>query len=99
MKGTTPTILYTLPIELNDVKNFSVTFSQGGEPIITKMKSDCEITDGKIIVRLSQEDTLKLQANKIVETQIKFLFSDGNVVPTKIKQLYAKRILDEQVIT
>lgn len=99
MKGTTPTIAYKIPIDLGDIKNFSVTFRIDGEIVLKKEKVDCVIEDNKIFVQLSQEETLLLPRNKIVETQVKLLFMDGNVLKTKPKNLYSGDILDEEVIS
>lgn len=98
MIGTTPTKKFNLPIDLSDIKNFSVTFSQD-EEVIKKMKSDCTVEGNSIIAHLTQEDTLKLQEKKTVKVQIKLLFKDGNVLKTKIKSLYSGEILDKEVIT
>lgn len=99
MRGTTPTIAYTIPIDLGDIKNFTVTFRIDGEVVLKKKKDDCVIEDNKIIVELSQEDTLLLPRDKIVETQVKLLFMDGNVLKTKPKNLFSGDILDEEVIS
>lgn len=80
-RGTTPTITFALPTEVENIDVMFITFAQKQTPhakdsvvIFEKTLEDCE-TDGKNVrLTLSEEDTLKLSSREVVEIQIRAAF-------------------------
>ena len=97
IRGTTPTHTFELPFNAADFANYTVTYSQMNKVVVKKEKDDCMENGNKIIVSLSQEDTLRFDENKAVEIQIKAKHSDGKVIASNIALTTAKKILDEVV--
>lgn len=79
IRGTTPTIDCTIPdtIPLTEVSEICMTFDQGGDIIANRLLSDGGITvDGQTItVKLTQEETLKLNVAIVGEVGIR-IFTD-----------------------
>lgn len=76
IRGTTPTLTYTLPFEIYAIKNIWITFSQNGVEIFTIDKNRCFINGKFVTVMLSQEETLRLTPNSYVDMQIRILSND-----------------------
>lgn len=78
-RGTTPTLIFPLPdpVQMSDLKDFTITYRQKGRNVFIKRKQDtCSIPEidpkSNIVIVLSQEDTFKFNPKiNIVEVQIK----------------------------
>jgi hypothetical protein len=71
IRGTTPTHTFSLPFDANTISKLSIAYAQGGTVKIEKALEDCTISGNEIETRLTEEDTLKLNANAQVEIQIR----------------------------
>ena len=98
IRGTTPTHTFTFSIDLADVKDFVITYVQRGEIVLEKTKKDCTISDNKVIVKLTQEETLAFEHTSMVEMQAKVLMNGGTVVASNIFTTHVSRILNEEVL-
>lgn len=96
-RGTTPVITFNTDLDLSEVEELFVTFSQKGETIVEKNKEEVVIDDSKIIVSLSQKDTLKfsLDSNDIVSVQIRTKFKNETAVASNILKIRVKEILKD----
>lgn len=97
IRGTTPTHTFELPFSASNFVVYTVTYSQANNVIVKKEKNDCEESGNKILVMLTQEETLKFNTNDVVEIQIKAMDSDGVVTASDVVRTTAKKILDEVV--
>lgn len=103
IRGTTPKLTLTIPNEvpLQDIAEAVLSISQGNEEVITKKLTDMEqdAEENKLIVQLTQDDTLALRHDLMAEIQVKVkLATDDNVLshlPIK-KAVY--KILNEEAI-
>ena len=98
IRGTTPTHRWKLPIAGEMLKEVSITYQQNDEIIVKKTEADCEIGSDMVSVKLTQEDTLKLEAKVKTETQLKVLTTSGDVLATKPKTITVEDIHDEGVM-
>ncbi len=98
IRGTTPTLEFTIPFDTELLAEAYVTLAQNREVIIDKKLSDCECSGNVITVKLTQEDTLKLQCNCLAEVQIRARTIDGNAVASDIETVSPDRILKDGVI-
>ena len=100
IRGTTPTLTFTLPVQVSTLSEYWVTISQKYENLtINKTSSDCSAEDDTITVTLSQEDTLKLIGDKPVYIQIRALTTGGVALATKMWSCPVDDILKEGVIS
>ena len=107
-RGTTPIFKLTLKnksgriIKIDGLEgglsDGRVTFEQRDKIIVDKKLSECEFSNGSILVTLTQEETLKFDASSNVNVQCKFKDSSGVVVATKTKQFPCRDILNEEVL-
>lgn len=70
-RGTTPAFTFTLPIDTADISLLSVAFKQNGELKFDKSKDDVTLEDKKIVVTLSEEETLSLDPNYPILIQLR----------------------------
>lgn len=78
IRGTTPVLLFTVPFDPTVTKEIWITFSQHNKEVFTIEKGQCTFEDKTIKVKLTQKQTLALNANTNVKIQIRVSFADGN---------------------
>lgn len=98
IRGTTPTLTFTLPFTVENVNVLYLAFSQDNTIILTKSLGDMQIQDNIATITLTQEETLLFQQNVGVEMQVRCKFNDGTAVASNIVRTSANRILQEGVI-
>lgn len=98
IRGTTPTLEFTLPFDVDTLEEAYVTIAQNGLAVVEKCLSDCGCEGDCLRVRLTQEETLKLKCNRVVEIQIRAKTKTGDVVASNIITVSAERILKDGVI-
>lgn len=96
-RGTTPTFTFTLQFDASSIDNAYATFAQSGEVKIDKSLEDMQIDGKKLILKLTQEETLLLKGNSGVEIQLSVRVG-SNVMRSKIMTVTVNRILKEGLI-
>lgn len=98
IRGTTPTVEFELPMEVNTLSQLYVTFCQGGISRIEKTLADCVAAGTVLSTRLTQEETLRLNDKKPVEIQLRVKTMHGEVLASEIIEVTVERILKDGVI-
>jgi hypothetical protein len=98
IRGTTPTLEFIIPFDTGILAEAFVTLSQRGNIVIDKALDDCHCNDKKLSVRLTQEETLKLECDCITEIQIRARTQEGEAVASNIIKVHTERILKDGVI-
>lgn len=98
IRGTTPTICFHLPFDLEEIEEMWLTLAQRGRDIITKEKEDMEYDNGTFSVTLSQDETLRLDARQKTEIQLRMKFVTGHAVASEEKPINVDDILKDGVI-
>ena len=97
IRGTTPTHTFNVNVDLTNADVIYITYKQGNDTVVEKVKSDCEITSTSVSVTLTQEDTLKFNASD-VEIQIRARFPDDSAIASNIMRTSVTRVLKSGVI-
>lgn len=98
IRGTTPLLEFEIPFDTSLLAEAFVTLSQNGEIVLDKALKDCNCSANKLSVRLTQEETLKLQCYCITEIQIRAKTQSGDAVASNIVRVSTGRILKDGVI-
>jgi hypothetical protein len=98
IRGTTPTLEFVIPFDTGQLSEAFVTLSQNGAVVLDKPLSECKCSGNKLSVKLTQEDTLKLQCDCITEIQIRAKTMYGEALASTIIRERTDRILKEGVI-
>lgn len=96
-RGTTPTLLFTLP-EAISMAGLYITFSQSGNPVLEKTLEDVTIDGATLTLPLSQEDTLKFKESAGMQIQLRILTLKGEALASEYIQCPVGGILKEGVI-
>lgn len=99
IRGTTPTHIFTLPFNVDDVKRLVITYAQQCEPLVEKTLEDCELSENKVKVKLTQEDTLRLNNQLPVEIQIRVLTKDNTALASRVTRRAIGEVLSDEVLT
>ena len=98
IRGTTPLLEFVIPFDTSLLAEAYVTLSQNGVVVLDKALDDCKCDANKLSVRLTQEETLKLQCDRITEIQIRARTLEGEAVASNIFRERTDRILKDGVI-
>lgn len=98
IRGTTPTLEFALPFDASMLAEAFVTISQRGAVVIDKPMDECMCDANRITVKLTQEETLKLDCNATSEIQIRARTMEGEAIASNIITASTARILKDGVI-
>lgn len=98
IRGTTPTMEFIIPFDTGQLAEAFVTLSQNEAVVIDKALEECQCDANKLSVRLTQEETLKLQCNFMTEIQIRAKTLEGEAIASQIIKVNTERILKDGVI-
>lgn len=97
VRGTTPTLTFTLPFSTGDITDAWITFAQYGTVKIDKPFSACSCSENKLSVTLTQAETLMLSCDCVTEIQLACRCGDS-VFRSKIISVPTERILKDGAI-
>lgn len=98
IRGTTPTLEFTIPFDTSILAEAWVTLSQNDVVVLNKELEDCKCDERKLSVQLTQEETLKLDCNCKTEIQIRARTLEGEALASNIITADTGRILKDGVI-
>jgi len=100
IRGTTPTLEFTMPFDTSLIAELYITITQNGATALEKTLSDCNCNDTSVSLTLTQEDTLRLEQKPYSnsEMQIRVRTVAGEVLASNIMSIYVGRILKDGVI-
>ncbi len=96
-RGTTPKLTFNVHFDVSRINVLWITFKQGSKIKFEKQFSDCVIVTEKnqIIVNLTQQETLSLNANTDLNIQIRVGFKNGKRAASKLITTYVDEILHD----
>jgi hypothetical protein len=98
IRGTTPLLEFTVPFDTRQLAEAYVTLAQSGKVVVDKKLEDCEVDTHKLSVRLTQEETLRLDDGYVTEIQIRVRTIEGEALASNIIAERTDRILKDGVI-
>lgn len=98
IRGTTPTLEFTVPFDTSILAEAWVILSQKDKVVLYKQLKDCTCNERKLIVHLTQEETLLLDCKCITEIQIRARTLEGEALASDIMTADTGRILKDGVI-
>lgn len=100
IRGTTPTLEFTMPFDTSLIAELYITITQNGATALEKTLSDCNCNDTSVSLTLTQEDTLRLEQKPYLnsEMQIRVRTIAGEALASNVMSIYVGRILKEGVI-
>ncbi len=98
IRGTTPTLEFTIPFDTSFLEEAYVTLSQNNVVVLDKALSDCKCDERKLSVKLTQEETLKLDCKCKTEIQVRVRTKEGDALASDIITVNTERILKDGVI-
>ena len=93
IRGTTPTLEFTLPFDTSSLNDAYITFAQNRKVIVSKKMSECACNANKLTVKLTQTETLKFSHSFEVEMQIRAKTKAGDVLASDIMHVKTGCIL------
>jgi len=97
-QGTTPTHTFKTPCPTGAVKSALIVYAQNDKKILCKTLDDCEISDEKISLTLTQEETFLFEADQAMSFQVRILTTSGKALASDIVPDYVYPSLSEEVL-
>lgn len=98
IRGTTPTHIFGLPIETDQLAKVKITYAQGDGVVFTKTEADCTLEGRDVSVTLTQQDTLALDCKQDVKIQLRALTKAGQSLSTLPYYRTLEECLDGEVL-
>lgn len=95
IRGTTPTLTFTLPFQTEIIRSLMLTFYQCNREVFTLEKEDCVVQGNIVTVTLKQSHTLQFVNNAYIEIQMRILTTDGSAMASEIVKTTIGRILKD----
>lgn len=71
IRGTTPTLNFTLPFECSTITVCSIAFAQDETVVLEKTLTDCRMNGRVLSVELTEDETLLFDCKKTLEIQVR----------------------------
>lgn len=97
-RGTTPTHTFTLPFDVDMLKEIRVIYAQGGETIFVRTAAECELNGNTVTIKLTQEETLAFECHKPVRIQVRALTMGGDALASDILEVVPSACLENEVM-
>ena len=94
-RGTTPTLIFTLPMEAKLLEYAYISFANQRGVIFEKQMQDCEANGNELKLRLTQADTLAMRADENVTIQIRAKTYAGDALASNFMHASVYGILKE----
>ena len=98
-KTTTPTFNLTIPFAADDINNFVLSLVQQGQTVFTFTQDDCVVTDNKITLTLTQEQSAVFVHRYPIHLQVRIMLNSGVVVSSAVEHIYVQRSLNNTILT
>lgn len=95
IRGTTPTLQFTMPFDTSILSCLYLTLAQRGATILEKCLDDCDCNGAEVTCKLTQADTLKINAKHPVDFQVRAKTVNDDALASQIVSLSAGRILKD----
>lgn len=95
IRGTTPTLEFSLPFGTDLIKEVYISFAQGVNIVLEKTLEDCVCSGEMLTVRLTQKDTLMFAHGMLVDIQLRVLTVNGEALASDIIRTSVERILKD----
>ena len=98
IRGTTPTHVFTLPFDTSEVKEVLITYAQKEKVLFEKATADCTLSENKVIVDLTQEETFEFDCTHSGQVQIRVKKTNGKVFASVVKKIDIETCLSKEVL-
>lgn len=95
IRGTTPTLEFTLPFSTDMLDEAWVTICQKDRVVLNKELEHCQCQENKLVVKLTQAETLLLESECNSEIQVRVRTKEGEALASNIIAVSIERILKD----
>ena len=95
--GSTPTHSFGIPFSTNLINELVITYSQDGKAVLTKTLADCVVSENKIELTLTQEETLKFEGG-VYCIQLKVKTRGDKVSQSRLIYRRVYKTLNKEII-
>lgn len=97
-RASTPTELFGFASDPTEFDEILITYSQGDEIILEKHKSDLTFNGNVASFMFTQAETKLFAADKLVATQIRVAWNNGESFPSQIVYRRVRDVLDDKTL-
>ena len=94
-RGTTPTVEFVSPVDRDTIDALYLSIAQEGKVLVEKTLNDCEWVGHAVKCKLTQLDTLALDASKYANFQVLIKTTSGDALASDITPVHVGLILKD----
>lgn len=98
IRATTPTHTFELPFGLDYIKRLLITYKQGDTIVLEKTEADVTFDGNVATLTLTQDETLKFNADEVVKVQIRVLTQNGAAPASRTFLVPVADVLNPEVL-
>lgn len=83
-RGTTPTHTFTFPFSLDVIAKLRVIYKQDDSIVLVKTLDDCIVNGNSVSYKLTQEETLLFNSDRMVDIQIRALTAGNDSLVSRV---------------
>lgn len=95
-RSSTPTFDFYLPIKVTEIDKLQITMAQDGVIKLQKAKGDCTLSNQKVSLVLTRDETLGFKEGQL-DIQI-IVVSGDKQIPSKLMFVEVKEILSNGIV-
>lgn len=102
-RGTTPTHTFTVPLDLSNIVALQIAYKQQDKVLIVKQMAEVDTiissaNESTVILQLSQEETMRLMAERPVYIQMRVVFDSDIAMASNIIADNVDDCLDDNIL-
>ena len=98
-RGTTTTLTFGIGFDSETIEVLNIAFEQNKKLVLEKTLGDCLLNGNKILLPLSELDTLSLTGSTRVNIQIRARLNNGDRIASNIMEGFVERIIKDGELT
>jgi hypothetical protein len=97
IRGTTPTHTFELPFDTAVIKKIKIIYAQNDKVLFCKEAEACSLNARTVTVKLTQNETLLFDCDKLVQIQMRILTTTGEALASGISVISISKCLENEV--
>lgn len=98
IRGTTPTHIFNLPFNVEQIADLRIIYAQSDKEVLVKKLEDCTLEGQQVSVILKEYETLLFNCGKDVQIQMRILTVNGETLASHIKLVDVAKCLNNEVL-
>ena len=98
MRGTTPQVIFKIPLEATMISRARITFKKDQAILLAKDTEDCTVENGAVSTMLTRAETVLFPDNAYIKVQLEIQTPAGQSLKTRVHTVYSSELLNPEAL-